>query len=147
MSRGIEPPPLRASFLVANATQGSCPFLLVVHKFTRPHHPPPPPASWHPDPVGFEAASLSQHSWAPSSGGYPYPDLTYNCGPTRGYLQPIPYGEASYHPFTTVNCGGQGNQVLMDWGGTPFPVPHSDHHGAFAFASFNCQIPSAGVPS
>ncbi len=35
----------------------------------------------------------------------------------------------------------------MDGGGTPFPVSHSGHHGGVTFASFNCQIPSAGVPS
>jgi hypothetical protein len=146
-SWGINPLPLGASFLVANATQGSCPFLPVVQELCCPHHPPPPAASRHPDPVGFEAASLSQHSSAPSSGRYPHPSLAYNCGSTRGYPQPIPYVGASYHPFTPVNRGGQGHHVLMDGGGTPFPVPHSGHHGGVPFASFNCQIPSAGVPS
>jgi hypothetical protein len=146
-SRGLNPPPLEASFLMAHATQGSCPFLPVVHEFTCPCHPPPPAASRHPDPVGVEAASLSQHSRAPSSEGYPHPNLAYDCGFTRGYPQPIPYGGASYYPFTTVDCGGQGHHVSMDGGGTPFPVPHLGHHGGVTFASFNCQIPSAGVPS
>jgi hypothetical protein len=147
MSRGVDPPPLGASFLVANATQGSCPFLPVVQEFHRPCHPLPPAATRRPDPVGFEATSLSQHSWAPSSGGYPHPDLAYDRGSTRGYLQPIPYGGASYHPFNPVNRGGQGHHVSMDGGGTPFPVLHLGHHGWVAFASFNCQILSAGVPS
>ncbi len=132
---------------MANATQGSCPFLPAVQEFHCPCHPPPPAASRCPDPVSFEAASLSQHSWAPSSGGYPHPNLASYRGSTRGYLQPTPSGGASYHPFTPVNRGGQGHHVSMDGGGTTFPVPHSGHHGGVAFASFNCQIPSAGVPS
>ncbi len=132
---------------MANATQGSCPFLPVVQEFRRPCHPPPPAASRRPDPVGFEAASLSQHSRAPSSGGYPHPNLAYDRGSTRGYPQPIPYGGTSYHPFTPANHGGQGHHILMDGGGTPFPDPHLGHHGGVSFASFNCQIPSAGVPS
>jgi hypothetical protein len=146
-SRGVDPPPLEASFLVANATQGFHPLLPVVQEFHCPCHPPPPAASRCPDPVGFEAASLSQHSWAPSSRGYPHPNLAYDCGSTRGYPQPIPYGGALYHPFTPVNGRGQGHHVLMDGGETPFPVPHLGHHGGVGFASFNHQIPSAGVPS